>query len=214
MTVASFDVVSLFTNVPIDMVLEIINEKWPYIEIHTNLPLSKFILSIKLVLESTFFHFNNHVYKQTFGTPMGSPLSLVVANLILQSLELSILNDLMHKPIFYYRYVDDIALSVPFFQLNSLLEKFNSFHHRLKFTMEMGGEEDRLNFLDLTIIKQDNTLIFDWFRKPIFSGRFLNYHSHHPFTHKRGTMYNLIDRVRLSYPEFHKNNFDYIIRFF
>jgi len=33
---ASFDVVSLFTNVPTDMVLEIINEKWPHIGIHTN----------------------------------------------------------------------------------------------------------------------------------------------------------------------------------
>jgi len=149
----SFDVVSLFTNVPIDTVLEIIKEKWPYIEVHTNLPLSEFILSIKFVLESTFFYFNNYVYKQTFGTPIGSPVS-PVADLILQSLESSILSDLMNKSIFYYRYVDDIALSVPFFQLNSLLEKFNSFHHRLKFTKEMIGEGDRLNFLDLTIIKQ------------------------------------------------------------
>jgi len=36
---ASFDVVSLFTNVPTDMVLEIIEEKWSYIEMHTSLPL-------------------------------------------------------------------------------------------------------------------------------------------------------------------------------
>jgi len=87
---------------------------------------------------------------------LGSSLSPppVVADLILQNLESSILSNLMYKPIFYYRYVDDIALSVPFFQLNSLLEKFNSFHHKLKFTMEVGGEGDRLNFLDPTIIKQ------------------------------------------------------------
>jgi len=79
--------------------------------------------------------------------------------------------------------------------------------------MKMGREGNRLNFLDLTIIKQDNALIFDWFRKPTFSSRFFNYHSHHPFTHKRGTMYSLIDRViRLFHPEFHKNNFDYIIK--
>jgi len=144
---------------------------------------------------------------------MGSPLSPVVADLILQNLESTILNDLNYKPTFYYKYVDDIALSVPFSQLHSLLAKFNSFHHRLRFTMEIDGEGDRLNFLDLTIIKQDNTLIFDWFRKPTFSGRFLNYHSHHPFTHKRGTMYGLIDRViRLSHPRFHENNFDHIIK--
>jgi len=91
-----------------------------------------------------------------------------------------------------------------------------------KFTMEMGGDGDYLNFLDLTIIKKDNSLIFNWFcnptssgnwfRKPTSSGRFLSFYSH-PFNHKRGTMYSLIDRViRLSHPEFQKNNFDYIIK--
>jgi len=51
------------------------------------------------------------------------------------------------------------------------------------------------------------------FRKPTFSGRFLNYHSHHLFMHKRGTMYSLIDRVfRLSHLLFHKNNFDHVIK--
>jgi len=43
---ASFDVVSLFTNVPIDVVLEIIKEKWPHIEAHTNLPQNEFSLAI------------------------------------------------------------------------------------------------------------------------------------------------------------------------
>jgi len=209
---ASFDVVSLFTNVPIDMILQIIGEKWNFIEAHTNLPLDEFILSIKFVLESTYFIFNKKVYKQTFGTPMGSPLSPVVADLILQKLESSILDNFPFKPIFYFRYVDDIALSVPRTSVDSLLDKFNSFHHRLKFTMEMGDNGNYLNFLDLTITKKNNSLYFNWFRKPTFSGRFLNFYSHHPFNHKRGTMYSLIDRViRLSHPEFHENNFDYII---
>jgi len=210
---ASFDVVSLFTNVPIDLVVQIVEEKWPHIEANTSLPLNEFILSIKFVLESTYFHFNNRVYKQTFGGAMGSPLSTMVADLILQKLESSILNELPFKPTFYYRYVDDIALAIPRSQLNNLLNKFNSFHHRLKFTMEMVCDGDRLDFLDISIIRQGNTLIFDWFRKPTFSGRFLNYYSHHPFTQKRGTMYSLIDRViRLSHPLFHKENFDHVIK--
>jgi len=77
----------------------------------------------------------------------------------------------------------------------------------------MSGEGDIISFLDLTLIKKDNALTFDWFRKPSFSGRFLNFHSHHPFPHKRSTIYSLIDRViQLSHPDFHKNNFDHIIR--
>jgi len=95
---------------------------------------------------------------------MGSPLSPVIADLILQRLESSVLNNLTDKPIFYYRYVDDIILAVSFLYLHNLLDKFNSFHHRLNFTMEMCGEGDTMSFLDLTIIKKDNALTFDWFR--------------------------------------------------
>jgi len=122
------------------------------------------------------------------------------------------LNKLTYKPKFFYRYVDDIALSVPQSELKDLLDKFNSFHSRLKFTMEYTENGDTLHFLDLTITKKDNYLTFDWYRKPTFSGRFLNFHSHHPFTHKRGTMFSLIDRViRLSHPQAHKNNFNIVI---
>jgi len=141
---------------------------------------------------------------------MGSPLSPIVADLIMQSLELQTINNLPFVPIFYFRYVDDIALAAPTSHLNTLLLKFNSFHPRLRFTLEIGG--DVLNFLDLTIIKKEGRLIFNWYRKPTFSGRFLNFHSHHPFLHKKGTIISLVDRViLLSHPEFHKEKFNFII---
>ena len=38
-----------------------------------------------------------------------------------------------------------------------ILQVFNSFHFRLQFTIEIGG--DRLNYLDITIIKNNNILI-------------------------------------------------------
>jgi len=34
--------------------------------------------------------------------------------------------------------------------------------------MEIGG--NTLNFLDLSLIKKDDYLIFNWFHKPTFSG--------------------------------------------
>jgi len=39
------------------------------------------------MLDSTYFVFDNQFYKQTFGTPMGSSLSPIVANLIMMDLE-------------------------------------------------------------------------------------------------------------------------------
>jgi len=90
---------------------------------------------------------------------MGSPLSPIIADLVLQKLEINVISELSTKPIFYYRYVDDITLAAPYTCLNDLLHRFNSFHPRLCFTMEVGG--NNLNFLDLTIIKRDGQLIFN-----------------------------------------------------
>jgi len=84
---------------------------------------------------------------------MGSPLSPIVADFVLQKLESQIINNLSIKFNFYYRYVDDIVLSAPLSCFKDLLNSFNSFHPRIKFIMEVGDEE--LNFLVLTIIKRD-----------------------------------------------------------
>jgi len=77
--------------------------------------------------------------------------------------------------------------------------------------MEVGGDE--LNFLDITLIKKDGRIYSNWYCKPTFSGRFLNFHSQHSFVHKKGNILSLIDRIiLLSQPEFHKENFDFVIK--
>jgi len=134
-----FYVVSLFTNVPIEIVIDVIDEKWSLIEKHSTLPKGEFLLAIKLVLQSTFFTFNNNYYKQIFRALMGSPLSPIVADLVLQKLEINVIRELSMKSIFYYRFVDDIALAAPYSYLNDLLQRFNSFYLRLCFIMEVGG---------------------------------------------------------------------------
>jgi len=61
-------------------------------------------------------------------------------------------------PLFYVRYVD-IALVIDNVYIDEILIKFNSYHIRLQFTMEIGG--DLLNFLDICLIKKEETFIFD-----------------------------------------------------
>jgi len=95
--------------------------------LYTNLPFSKFIFSTKFVLDSTFFHFNNNVYKQTFGMPMRSPLSPVVDDLILQRLESSILSNLMCINI---HFITDMSttLRFPYLCSNLMVYLKNSIH--------------------------------------------------------------------------------------
>jgi len=77
--------------VPQDLAIESIINRWTLIEKNTNISMEDFISAIKLILSSTFFtilqFFNNKTYRQIFGTPMGSPLSPIIADIVLQDLE-------------------------------------------------------------------------------------------------------------------------------
>ena len=156
----SLDAVSLFTNIPLDKAIDSISKRWNFLSDHCHIPKDEFIIAVNLVLRSTFFIFNNIIYQQTFGTPMGSPLSPIIADIVLQDLEEMMLTFLPCQVSFYYRYVDDIACAIPVNMLEYILNSFNSYHPRLQFTMEV-SETDSLNFLDVTIIISNNRIIFD-----------------------------------------------------
>jgi len=102
----SLDVVSLFTNIHSNLALESVLNRWCQISKGTNIPKNEILKALKLILESTYFKFNEIIYKQKFGTPMGSPLSPIIAEIVLQDLEKKALG-LLSIP-FYHRYVDDI----------------------------------------------------------------------------------------------------------
>lgn len=206
----SLDVVSLFTNVPTDLALESISSRWQYLSEKCDISRSEFLNGVQLVLSSTFFTFNGKVYRQTFGTPMGSPLSPIIANLVLQDLENKALESLSYVPSIYIRFVDDILMAVPTDSITETLNIFNSFHTRLQFTLEI--ENNRSLNLDISIIVENNTLIYNWYHKPTFSGRYLNYYSQHPLCQKKGTIIGLTDRAfLLSHPRFHIANLKLIV---
>jgi len=67
----------------------------------------------------------------------------------MQFIEERALEELGTEVAFYFRYVDDIIMAVPQHLINKTVQIFNSQHHRLKFSLEIGGE--KINFLDITI---------------------------------------------------------------
>ncbi|XP_067216467.1 uncharacterized protein [Linepithema humile] len=203
---ASLDVVSLFTNIPVEKAIESIKNRWEWIRRYNSIPIEEFLIGINLVLNSTYFSFNKVIYKQIFGTPMGSPLSPIIAEFMLQDLENSAIERLPYKLPFYFRYVDDILFTAPENHLDEVLETFNSMHSRLQFTLEK-GINNHINFLNVKLISENNFIKFDLFHKPTFSGRYLSFYSHHPMAHKKGVIIGLFDRVvKLTHPQYwHKN---------
>jgi len=207
----SLDVISLFTNIPIELAIKSVSNRWNFISTSCQIPRDDFLNAVRFVLESTFFSFGNQIYKQKFGTPMGSPLSPVIADIVMQDLEGEVLATLDFDIPFYYRYVDDIVLAVPTSKIDLVFEKFNSVHSSLQFTIEIG--QNSINFLDTTIIFKNNKILFNWFHKPSFSGRYLNFWSQHPLSQKKGTITGLVDRAfLLSHPESHQANLELVVR--
>jgi len=45
-----------------------------------------------MILDSTIFTFNNKIYKQKFGTPMASPLSPIIANIVMTQKQEHLIN--------------------------------------------------------------------------------------------------------------------------
>jgi len=210
-TLFSLDVISLFTNIPLNLAMDAVGKRWELIQCFTKIKKEDFLISVEFVLSSTFFTFGNKIYKQIFGTPMGSPLSPIVADLVMRDLEEHILNSLDIRPILYYRYVDDIILSVPKDDIQLILNGFNGYHDRLRFTLETEANHC-LNFLDITLIRKETKIITNWFHKSTFSGRYLSFFSNHPICHKVGTIYSLVDHaIKLSNPNFHKENLSFCI---
>ncbi|XP_011858662.1 PREDICTED: uncharacterized protein LOC105556190 [Vollenhovia emeryi] len=154
----SLDVTSLFTNVPLELALESLTKRWNLIEKNTKIPKQEFLSTIKFILYSTYFTFNGIIYKQTHGTPMGSPISPLIADLVMQDLEETVLSDIHTS--FYTRYVDDILLLTRLDSIEDILRKFNSYHNRLQFTLEI-QKDHAISFLDLKINTHGNRVLID-----------------------------------------------------
>jgi len=142
---------------------------------------------------------------------MGSPLSPIIADLVIQDLEKEAISRLPFNLPIYFRYVDDILIAAPIDKIEFILNVFNSLHERLQFSLEI-NTNNHINFLNLMIHIENNKFLFDIYYKPTFSGRYLSFYSNHPLIHKRGVIFSLIDKVLLlSNPIFQQKNLNIII---
>ncbi|BHF84171.1 hypothetical protein SprV_0902732100 [Sparganum proliferum] len=191
----SFDVVSLFTSIPTDLAISTIDEllQEKYDETDQQLKRTHVVELLELCLR-TFFTFNNRVYEQKKGTPMGSPLSGLIAKAVLQRLERPVFRS--YSPKFWARYVDDTFVVVKRNDVQEFKALLNSIFPDIQFTME---EEDnnQLPFLDVNITRvASGGIRTTVYQKATNTRRILQFRSNHPIGHKRSGVRALFQRVQ------------------
>ena len=195
----SFDVVSLFTNVPIQESIQIIQlllQRDEELENRTELSVERVSNLLELCLSSRYFCYRGFFYTQKEGAAMGSPVSPIIANLYMEFFEEMALNSTVCRPRIWKRYVDDVFCIIKKGKEDELLKNLNSHRSNFQFTMEK-EVNGSLSFLDCNLNKKEDTFLeVSIHRKPTHTDRYLNFRSHHPAQVKRGIVKCLFDRAR------------------
>ena len=195
----SFDVQKLFTSIPHDLALNClsiaIDEHEEKLFDTTRLQKSELIQLVKLCLSATTFKFNGVLYKQISGLPMGSPISVVLSEIVMQHIEKLALNSGIERPLFWFRYVDDCIAALPSGSCQSYSNHLNSINSNIQFTYEC-QINNQLSFLDMKItVDETGVMSYNVFRKPSNSGKYLDFNSYHHTTQKRNVVLALKNRA-------------------
>ena len=175
-TVVSIDIEKMYSSINVVRVISIILEKvyenpkkfFRYKnELGQILPpppreaLKTFLL--KTLREFTKVRTPVGIFQQTEGLSMGSSLSPMMANILVNDLEQKIVKkyEKNSKIVHYTRYVDDSIIIIRKNSLRLFLKEMNSYDSKLNFTLEEMNCENKLIFLDMLVfVDENNSLEF------------------------------------------------------
>ena len=199
----SFDVVSLFTSIPVDLAIDIVQRKlgetteWKTL---TSLTQAQVLDLLSFVLNNSYFSSEGTQYHQVFGCAMGSLVSAVIAELVMEEIEEKALASAPVKPRSWRRYVDDSNACLKSESIRVFHSHLNSINPHIQFTIEMpttGAEGQTIAFLDTSnTVSASGQVEVGVYRKPTHTNKYLAFESHSPAQSKRAVVKTLIDRAK------------------
>ena len=145
---------------------------------------------LNLCLTSTYFQYNSKHYKQLHGTAIGLPVSVVVAEIVMQHVEEHTLATCQQMIPLWLRYLDDTFTAVHKHEINVFHDHLNEQNANIQFTKEI-KENGKLPFLDCLVSHSNNELRMTVYRKPTYTDRFFDELSYNPTSHKATTVKTL-----------------------
>ena len=189
-----FDVLSLFTNVPLNETIYIIIKRiYDKKEINTDIPKKEMRELLYLCTKNAHFTLNNKTYFQVDGVAMGSPLGPVLANIFMVKLERNTIPALSNDMLLWKRYVDDTICLIKITSINKVLDTLNSYHTNIKFTIEI-EPENKISFLDVLLIRSNSLISTKVYRKNTNTYIYMNWKSFSPNNWKWGTLKTLVTK--------------------
>ena len=192
---ASLDVDSLFTNVPLEETIDICVKGLfkSNSSIH-GLNKKQITEMLSLTTKESIILFDKAFYTQVDGVAMGSPLGPSLASAFLCHHETKWLNDCPEKvkPVFYKRYVDGILVLFKRPEhVKPFVDYMNSKHKNINFSYET-GKDGQMPFLGVNVFRENGKFMTNAYRKETFTGVYTNFFSFIPLEHKHGLVYTLL----------------------
>ncbi len=194
----SFDVKSLFTNVPVQEATDLALEK--YINDENclfRIPSDRLRKLLDFATKYCCFNFNDTLYLQVDGLSMGNPLAPPLSQFFMISIGETRALNIGFRFYTWWRYVDDVYARMnkkDFENLPEILKRLNSLHPAIEFTSE-SEKRGNLNFLQVSVTKDTGnhsnyrTTVY---RKPTHTNLYTKWKSAHPPTQKLGIFHSLL----------------------
>lgn len=196
---ASFDITNMYPNVPTKELLKIINIMCDKHSLNDKLKQEITKIS-QVLIEQNYFRFHDTIYVQNEGLATGAPTSSILSEIYLDYMKNTEICDVLlkHQVEGYFRYVDGILIMHKESKTNiyEILSLFINIMPNMKFTLEE-EKENRVNFLDITITKNDDNLSFGIYRKPTTTDTIIPNDLCHPREHKLAAIIYLSNRMKM-----------------